>query len=368
MLGVQYTVAQEDSLLIYSPKGKDNYWNRLVNGHVDRTFERTLDVSFAGAPSYTREAGFGVGGMATGLYRVDRTDSIMSPSDVTLVFNASLNGFYSLEARGNHYFRGRKTLLSYEVGFNQSALDFWGVTYEDCAVNPAIAYTRQRYRVDANYQYKVHDSFSIGATVDFSYIKASKIDSVEYLNGERRDYLATGLGVSLQYDTRDFIPNPRQGVYLMLRQSVFPKGLGTCGETLYRTTVVADAYRKLWKGSVLAVDLYGQFNSDGSPWTMREWLGGNQRMRGYYTGRYIDNNIVSGQVEIRQHVYRRWGFTAWAGGGTVFPSFDKFDWGNILPNYGIGLRFEVKHNVNARIDYGFGKHPGGFVFNIGEAF
>lgn len=357
-----------DSIDTSQSKKKDNYWNRLIHGNVDRTFEKTLDISFAAAPSYTREASFGVGGMATGLYRLDRTDSIMPPSDITLVFNASVRGFYSLEARGNNYFKGNKTLLSYEVGFTAKPLDFWGITYDDCAVNPRIDYTRQRFRIDADYQYKLHQNFFIGGTLDFSYNKITKIDDITYLKGHQRSYVATGLGISLKYDTRDFIPNPKRGVYLMLRQSVFPEVFGNCDKTLFRTNIIADAYKSLWDGGIVAVDLYGQFNSNDSPWPLREELGGNQRMRGYYSGRYIDNNIVSGQVELRQHIVQRFGFTAWVGGGTVFPSVNKFEVKNILPSYGIGLRFEVKHNVNARIDYGFGKETGGFVFNIGEAF
>ena len=154
----------------------------------------------------------------------------------------------------------------------------------------------------------------------------------------------------------------------MLRQSIFPDFFGNCNETLYRTTVIADVYKNLWQGGILAIDLYGQFNSNNSPWALREEFGGNQRMRGYYAGRYIDNNIITGQVELRQHLVQRFGFTTWIGGGTVFPSISKFEMKNILPNYGIGLRFEVKRNVNARVDYGFGKQTGGFVFNIAEAF
>ena len=41
---------------------------------------------------------------------------------------------------------------------------------------------------------------------------------------------------------------------------------------------------------------------------------------------------------------------------------------DVLPNYGLGLRVEFKHNVNIRIDYGFGKDTGGFVFQFAEAF
>jgi hypothetical protein len=71
-------------------------------------------------------------------------------------------------------------------------------------------------------------------------------------------------------------------------------------------------------------------------------------------------------------VYRRIGFTLWGGCATIFSSFQEFVHKDIrpewLPNYGIGLRIEFKHNVNARIDYGFGKHTSGILFAIGEAF
>jgi len=356
------------AIVISEKKKKDSYWRRLLHGNEDRTHEKKLDISFVAAPSYTREASFGIGGMASGLYRMNRKDSIMPPSDITLTFNASVNGFYSLSARGNNYFQDNKTLLSYEVGFTRKPLDFWGISYDACAVNPVIGYTRQQIKIDANYQYKLHENFAIGGTLDFTYTDATKIDDISFLQGQNKSYIATGLGVSIQYDSRDFIPNPKQGVYLMLRQSIFPKVFGNCDRTLYRTTFIADIYQKIWQGGVLAADLYGQFNSNNAPWPLREEFGGNQRMRGYYAGSYIDNNIVSAQVELRQHLVQRFGFTAWIGGGSVFPKLSKFEMKNILPNYGIGLRWEFKHNVNARIDYGFGKQTSGFVFNIAEAF
>ena len=105
------------------------------------------------------------------------------------------------------------------------------------------------------------------------------------------------------------------------------------------------------------------------PWTLREELGSDMgRMRGYYAGRYIDNNQISAQLELRQHIYGRVGCVAWMGGGTVFHSFENLKIKNVLPNYGLGLRVEFKHNVNIRVDYGFGKDTGGFVFQFAEAF
>ncbi|MDR2805920.1 MAG: outer membrane protein assembly factor [Dysgonamonadaceae bacterium] len=349
-------------------KKKDSWWNRLIHGNIDRTYEKKLDMSFIAAPSYTREASFGIGGMASGLYRIDRTDSTLRPSNITLAFNASLLGFYSVAAEGNNYFKGGKSVLSYNMAFMTKPLDFWGISYDACKMNPVINYTLRQILIDANYQYRLSENFYAGGKLDFIYTDVPKIDDLSYLEGQKENYLMTGLGISLQYDSRDFIPNPKRGVYLMLRQSIFPELFGSSNKTCYRTTFIADAYRKLWQGAIIAVDLFGQFNPENSPWTLKEQLGDNQRMRGYYAGRYIDNNIVIGQMELRQHIVQRFGCAAWIGGGAVFPAFDKFEAKNILLNWGVGLRWEFKHNVNVRIDYGFGRQTGGFVFNIGEAF
>lgn len=41
----------------------------------------------------------------------------------------------------------------------------------------------------------------------------------------------------------------------------------------------------------------------------------------------------------------------------------------VLPNFGVGYRWEFKKDVNVRLDYGFGKSgQSGFIFNINEAF
>ena len=189
------------------------------------------------------------------------------------------------------------------------------------------------------------------------------------MEGLRSSYFLTGIGASVQYDTRDFILNPKRGIYFLVREVVYPKWLGSSDKTVFSTTITFDAYRKVWNGGILAFDFYGCYNGDDVPWTLREELGsGASRMRGYYAGRYIDNNQISTQLELRQHIYQRVGYVAWVGGGTVFPSFDKMQLKNVLTNYGLGLRIEFKHNVNIRVDYGFGKDTGGFVFQFAEAF
>lgn len=346
-----------------------NYWNSFIHGNVDRTFERKIDISYAVAPSYTREGSFGVGGMATGLYRLDRRDSIMQPSDITLTGNASINGFYTLTANGNNHFKGNKARLSYSLTFARKTLNFWGISYEGCSNNPLSEYTRQQIKWESNYVFKVSKQFYIGAAFNLNYTDLSEIKDLSYLEGQKQAYFFTGAGVSLQYDTRDFILNPKKGIYIMFKEVIYPEFSGSFNKTLFSTNFIFDIYQKIWSGGIIAGDIYGQFNSKNTPWTLREELGSNGfRMRGYYGGRYIDCNQLTEQLELRQHIFNRLGCVAWVGAGSVFPEIKKFDWSGILPNYGLGLRIEFKHNVNARIDYGFGKNTGGFVFNFAEAF
>ena len=350
-------------------KGFKKYWNSLVYGNVDKTFEKKLDMSYILAPSYTREGSIGIGGAATALYRLDKKDSIMQPSDISLSGNASINGFYALTVKGNNHFKGNKSRLTYHLAFFQKNLDFWGISYDACAVNPVSEYTKRQIKWESDYVYKATKHFHVGVALSIDYTDLSKLTEPAYLEGQKKSYFFTGIGASLQYDTRDFILNPKQGVYLMVKEVFYPKSVSTYTKTIFSTTAIFDAYKTAWPGSVFAFDLYGQFNSKHTPWTLREELGsGSSRMRGYYGGRYVDCNMISAQLELRQHIYSRIGCVAWVGGGTVFPSFNEMRGKNILPNYGLGLRIEFKHNVNLRIDYGFGKETAGFVFQFAEAF
>lgn len=45
-------------------RGFRKYWHSLIYGNVDRTFDKKMDISFAVAPSYTREGSVGIGGAA----------------------------------------------------------------------------------------------------------------------------------------------------------------------------------------------------------------------------------------------------------------------------------------------------------------
>ena len=354
-----------------APKKKP-FLRRVVdyfeNSTQDRTFEKKIDFTFAGGPSYSKNTSFGIGVLASGLFRVDRTDSVTQPSNISIFGNVSVSGFYALGVTGNTIWARNRQRVDYSVTFSSAPRSLWGIGYDAGRYNPESTYSEKHYFIDGRYLHRVLPNTFLGAMWSFEHTRGVKFSNESYLYGEKHSYTATGFGAIVEYDSRDFIPNPYRGIYISFQETIFPKGLGNCGQTLWRTTITADAYKQVWKGGILAADLFGEFNSNGTPWTMLARMGGSYRMRGYYQGRYTDNDMITFQVELRQRIWRRIGCAVWGGAGNVFPTLAEFNWSQTLPNYGVGLRWELKKRVNIRIDYGFGKKTSGFLLNINEAF
>ena len=374
-----YTPLQTDSIpasqpsdtLAAAPK-KKSFWRRLIDyfreSSTDKTFEKKIDFTFIGGPSYSKDTQFSLAVMAAGLYRLDRTDSLTPPSDITAFITGGTTGFYMVGINGNNIFSHNRHRISYKLSFYSQPTDYWGIGYSAGANNPKGSYVEKRYDVDVRYLYQVVPNMFIGASVNFRNSRGIKFTRPEYIEGQNPENTTTGIGAIVEYDTRDFIPNPYKGLYLSLKGTWRPDFLGSNAKSLWQAIFTANSYHRVWKGGIVATELYGEFNASGTPWLMKARLGGSKRMRGYYEGQYNDNDMITLQVELRQNIWRRIGCVVWGGAGNVFPSFEKFKWGYTLPNYGIGLRWEFKKRINIRVDYGFGKHTSGFLFNINEAF
>lgn len=207
---------------------------------------------------------------------MDRTDSLTPPSDVSFFGNFSLSGFYMFGVSGNTLFNHNRSRVIYEVSFGSKPLEFWGIGYEAGRFNQSADYIRKQVKFDAGYLYEVWRHLYVGGSVLFSHTKGTDFDDrgIDYLAGQKLHYTLSGIGMTLQYDSRDFIPAPERGTFLMVKQVIYPKGLGNSGKTLYKTTATADYYQRLWRGAVLATDIFGEFNSSGMPWCMLAELGG----------------------------------------------------------------------------------------------
>ena len=336
--------------------------------NVDRTFEKKIDVTFAGGPSFSKNTSLGIGLLAAGLYRLDRTDSVTVPSDVSVFANVSVSGFYALGVTGNTIFAHNRQRVNYTVMFSSAPRSLWGIGYDAGRYNPESTYSEKHYLVEASYLHEVLPRTYVGGIVSFEHTRGVKFSGSGLPLRPEAELHGDGHRTDRRVRFARLHSQPYRGVYVSFQERFFPKGLGNCERSLWRTTFTADVYRRVWKGGILAADLYAVFNSEGTLVADARPAGRQPRMRGYYQGRYTDNDMITLQVELRQRIWRRIGCTVWGGAGNVFPSLDRFDWSHTLPNYGVGLRWELKKRVNVRLDYGFGKKTSGFLLSINEAF
>ena len=364
---------QADTLAVPSDTAaaKKRFFRKFIDYFADANKEKPykkFDFSIIGGPNYSEDTKFGIGLVAAGLYRLDPSDSLLAPSDVSLYGNVSTSGFYLVGIRGNNLFPGDRYRLLYNMNFFSFPGAFWGIGYEMGDNDDNVSqYTRQQYSVKLNFLIRTARNFYIGPIASYDYIEGKKFDRIELLEGQDRVTQTIGAGVTLAYDTRDVSTAPARGIYVKGEQRFFPAFLGN-RYAFSRTDLIFDWYKAVWKGGVLAFDFHSEFNYGRVPWTMLATLGGSYRMRGYYDGRYRDRNLVEAQVELRQKVWRRNGIALWVGAGNVFHDFDTFRWSQTLPNFGVGYRWEFKKRVNVRLDLGFGRNGSGFIFNINEAF
>lgn len=350
-----------------------NSWvNRILDYFNDSNKNKKhkrFDFSVIGGPHYASDTKFGLGLVAAGLYRTDPNDSILPPSNVSLYGDVSSVGFYMLGVRGNHIAPKGRYRIDYHLYFYSFPSDFWGIGYE-MGDNDANKSDMKRWQAQAevSFLFRVADNFYIGPMASYDYVIGKQIERPELLQGMDQHTWNVGAGVSLVYDNRDNLTNPHRGIFLNINQMFRPGFMGN--DYAFSTTAFRfDAYQRLGKGTVLAEDIGANLNFGNPSWGMMAELGGTHSMRGYYEGRYRDKHSLEATVELRQHVWKRNGIVVWVGAGTIFPKFSALRSKQILPNAGVGYRWEFKKNVNVRLDYGFGKSgQSGFLFNINEAF
>ena len=371
-LSVTDSISSAEKVDTMALRAGKSWVNRILDYFNDSNKNKKhkrFDFSVIGGPHYASDTKFGLGLVAAGLYRTDPNDSILPPSNVSLYGDVSSVGFYMLGVRGNHIAPKGRYRIDYHLYFYSFPADFWGIGYE-MGDNDANKSDMKRWQAQAevSFLFRVADNFYIGPMASYDYVIGKHIERPELLQGMDQHTWNVGAGVSLVYDNRDNLTNPHRGIYLNINQMFRPGFMGN--DYAFSTTAFRfDAYQRLGKGTVLAEGIGANLNFGNPSWGMMAELGGTHSMRGYYEGRYRDKHSLEATVELRQHVWKRNGIVVWVGAGTIFPKFSALRSKQILPNAGVGYRWEFKKNVNVRLDYGFGKSgQSGFLFNINEAF
>jgi hypothetical protein len=179
-----------------------------------------------------------------------------------------------------------------------------------------------------------------------------------------------GAGLVFEHDTRDRRYSPSDGWYSQGFLLFFDDELGSERDF---NNYHLDVRRYDRVGSVVFASQLFWFSVRGLPpfWRYAA-LGGRAHTRGYRKARYLDRELLSGQIEVRHRVWRRLGWVVFGGLAGVAPRVDRLRLDAARPTFGGGLRFAVgkKKGLNAAFDVAFGTPVDAprFYLGLDEAF
>ncbi len=180
--------------------------------------------------------------------------------------------------------------------------------------------------------------------------------------------MASGIGLSLNLDTRDNAFYPSKGGLYQFSAVSFDRMFSSRFQFI-RTRSIFGSTSPCARPRAGAA---GLFQRDLRRGAVRDALayGGKKLMRGLFEGRYRDNAMVVAQGEYRLPLWWRFGAVAFAGVGDVARRVQDFEPEEFKFTYGGGLRFSInpQEKINARLDVGRSRDLTGFYFTIGEAY
>jgi len=159
---------------------------------------------------------------------------------------------------------------------------------------------------------------------------------------------APGVGVHLDFDSRDLPSNAYQGRYLELK-AIASHQSNSEADSYQSYHARFRSYHPLRDSLVLAWEINGCARSGQVPLWDTCRLG----LRGFPATDYLGKQSLYAQAELRWRIYKRWGMVGFAGAGRVNDTFGRRGEDETIPSYGLGIRFMVleSQRINVRVDY-----------------
>ena len=355
---------------------------KLIERYLSNKTDSSRRPSFMPVPvfRYTQEIGmeFGLGALYSTY--LDRKDLFNRSSNFSSVVSVSTKGQYNVSFKSDIWTKQNRHHYISEVRFKRMPFDFYGIGNET---------------IEADKDRLVQGSVKVVLEAEKMLLPSAYTGlSLGFENYHFDDDVAGGIfttdpnllhriggsvfyaGVSQSYDTRNSNNYTTKGFLGRISFQYAPDFYG--GENFTGSLIKLNV-RNFWSlSSKFVVGVNGLFHSiqgKNTPFYLLPQMGNDEMMRGYYTGRYRDRNLLAGQAELRYRYNNRFGLVAFAGGGQVFDN-GEFTLKSLKPSYGAGGRyfFDPEKGLSVRLDYGVGekrpneKRQTGFYISLAEAF
>jgi outer membrane protein assembly factor BamA len=342
----------------------------LLNGYQAFAQKKRFSILPFPAVYYTPETRWAYGVALTSTFRFSGDSANARPSQISLgiVFTQQKQSLYYLPFQV--FLKNARYYLYGEMGFYRYNYFYFGIGNQSI---PKELYGVDFPRVKLNLLKKVFPHLYAGLRYQYEDYRITQTEpNGAVANGDVPGTprgRTSGIGLGVFYDTRDVIFFPAKGVVADLAYFYNARVWG--GNVRFdRFYADISTYRTVFPKTILVGNVFGSFTWGNAPFNMLSELGGGKRMRGYYQGRFRDDNALILQAETRFNIFKRLGGAVFGAAAVLGNQKDILRFNDPKYSYGTGLRFTAnrRDHLNLRFDYAVGKDGGNFYFTIGEAF
>lgn len=175
---------------------------------------------------------------------------------------------------------------------------------------------------------------------------------------------ASGLGLTLEHDSRDNIFTPSSGWTGALDAMFYDPDIGSATRfQSYRGHVFG--YWPVRRDVVLAGRLDGRAARGQVPFYMQPFID----MRGIPAARYQDRNTAVIETEVRWNFTPRWAAVGFIGAGRAWGSSGSFDDASSAVSKGVGVRYLLARKLGlwVGLDYARGPESSTYYIQVGSA-
>ncbi len=323
---------------------------------------------------YSPETRLGFGGFVYSYFNSSKSGLINKKSNAQSYLSYTINKQFSFENDYQIWLKNNKYYLTGALDYSRFPEFFYG-TSNDTKESDRIMISFDVVKFQSKNLIQLEKGFYGG--IYFQYqnlfnqntkLKSSMAMMCELIPGGM-GFNASGIGPIFIYDKRDNPLNPATGGYLETSLQYFDKPISSPYKF---TSFIFDVrkYNTLFKKLIWNGSAYIFLNKGEVPYRMLATIGGARFLRGYYRGRFRDNNMIVLQQEFRMPIYKWFGLAIFGGVGSVAKNVKDFSKNEIHYDYGVGIRLRInkKENTNLRLDYGITKDSQGIYLIFAEAF
>ena len=338
---------------------------------------------------YSPEKGLEVG--AAMLYSFyTSADPTLRNSTINLIPSVTTEKQWKIDLKTDIWMDENNWHFKSNLRYHDFPLYFYGIGDTTHSDNKTLL-GNQRYKVQLEGERRIGGHFYAGLSLQWQKDNYSASESKGIYPGlaltDKDGGYVTFIGATGIFDDRDNQNYTRTGTWLRLNVAYAPAFLSK--HEVWRIDAQGKQFFPISPRSTIGVNaLFNSLQGKTLPFYLLPEMGNDLMMRGYYTGRYRDQNYLAFQAEYRYfldpkipiniwflHMQPKFALAAFGGSGAVFNNHD-IAMNHFKPSYGAGVRwfYDEQARLTIRIDYAWGeKHTGeqrqsGLYLSLAEAF